>query len=348
MLMSRSSNEDRCSSRKSAACEVQLSEAVELHETPHKGGVGAFARHAIARGDNILTEAPLLQWRCAAHDQATNAAIHNLVVSTLDVTDRAAYWNLHQDAAHGSAKTALGVWLSNSFPTDGTDDGRNSVAQRSAAIFKGYSRFNHSCRPNAHGCWNARRGKQTIHALRPIEAGEEITVDYLGVCGATRADRQRSLISDMGFVCKCVACSLSGDALDASNRRQARIGVLHALIAARLRGAVDIEEKKEGAAAAVPPALEEEEEGSRARVAARFLDLVCEQLELMEVEGLDALAWDLLWAASEHCRARNDQVDAVKWAARAAECARLALGEASDEHERYHRRATADGVQGVT
>ena len=47
---------------------------------------------------------------------------------------------------------------------------------QSSAVFADNCRLNHSCLPNAHLAWNARLGRQTLHALRDIELGEEVTV----------------------------------------------------------------------------------------------------------------------------------------------------------------------------
>ena len=41
------------------------------------------------------------------------------------------------------------------------------------------SRINHVCDCNCHHEWNAAIGMETIHALRPIACGEELTITYL-------------------------------------------------------------------------------------------------------------------------------------------------------------------------
>lgn len=41
------------------------------------------------------------------------------------------------------------------------------------------SRLNHDCRPNADYHWDPETLTQHIHAVRPIAAGEEITVSYM-------------------------------------------------------------------------------------------------------------------------------------------------------------------------
>ncbi len=36
------------------------------------------------------------------------------------------------------------------------------------------ARINHSCRPKCYAAWDPSRGRQTVHALRPIKSGEEL------------------------------------------------------------------------------------------------------------------------------------------------------------------------------
>ena len=63
--------------------------------------------------------------------------------------------------------------------------------------------------------------------------------------------------------------------------------------------------------------------------------LIEERLALLEAEGEAALSWDTLECGSRHCLAMGDAVASKKFGARAAECARLALGTQCDEFESY-------------
>lgn len=66
------------------------------------------------------------------------------------------------------------------------------------------SRINHSCIPNAHFSWNANIGRETVHAVRDIRKGEEITISYLpAIC--TLKKRQIQL-KPYVFACDCPAC----------------------------------------------------------------------------------------------------------------------------------------------
>ena len=306
--------------------------AISVREASCKG-FGVFARRNIDRGECVISEPPILEFQRVRGEDITHHDISKRVRS-LRAAEREAFWSLHQNVEHGAVKTAYGIWISNSFPTDATTDGTNSVAHSSAAVFRLYSRLNHACVPNVHGCWNARLGKQTVYTLRAIDAGEELTADYLGACGVVRNARQRSLFTDMGFGCVCSLCSLEGAPLQASEQRQARIGELHAEISAHHAGAI-----------ATAHSLRPDANRSMAEGDADVIGLVEERLSLMEAEGMLPLAWDTLWAASEACELRGDAKAAGRWARQAAECARLALGVDSDEVEQYERRAVPAQVR---
>lgn len=83
---------------------------------------------------------------------------------------------------------------------------------KGAGIFYDCARFNHSCSSNAYFSWNVRIGKETIHAIKDIKAGEEITLCY---CDPHHDVRLRQWeLKHYGFVCDCPAC---GDASDSGS-----------------------------------------------------------------------------------------------------------------------------------
>ncbi|KUJ17999.1 uncharacterized protein LY89DRAFT_696453 [Mollisia scopiformis] len=59
--------------------------------------------------------------------------------------------------------------------------------------------INHSCMPNAHNNWNSAKEHETIHAIRSIERGAEITISYDH--GGTSSERQAFLKESFGFSC---------------------------------------------------------------------------------------------------------------------------------------------------
>lgn len=78
-----------------------------------------------------------------------------------------------------------------------------------AAIFPHAARFNHNCNPNACFTWNSAIGKETIHAMSDISAGDEITLSY---CNMIHDKKLRYWeLKHYGFVCDCRACAEDED-----------------------------------------------------------------------------------------------------------------------------------------
>jgi hypothetical protein len=192
--------------------------------------------------------------------------------------------------------SAYGVWRSNAWPT----------VHDHAATYKVGCRLNHSCRPNAHIAWNPRLRKMTVHALKPIARGVEVTVEYFLNGGEDRDGRRASLKRDFGFVCRCALCSLSGDELRRSDTRQVRIAELHEMLF----------------------------ESPSPSAMTSFAELAHERLALLEDEGMAATSWDFMAAASHHfLHEERDLARATDWAQRALACALNALGADSSVHE---------------
>ena len=78
---------------------------------------------------------------------------------------------------------------------------------RSGGLFIEASLVNQSCKHNAQNTWNENIRRLTIHALRDIEEGQEITISCLA---QTREyeERRSSLKKRFNFNCKCRLCSL--------------------------------------------------------------------------------------------------------------------------------------------
>ncbi|KXH60739.1 hypothetical protein CSAL01_09364 [Colletotrichum salicis] len=160
-------------------------------------GKGMFATRRIARGTRLLAEAPIFRVpRDESNLQKLEAAIARSV---------------------GLLSQALGTARTNALPLgSGASVG---------GIFLDASRINHSCRHNAQNTWNDSRGQLTIHVLRDIDDGEEITISYLGA-SENYAARQSRLQKSFGFVCACELCTLPAPQRTQSDRRLNRITYL--------------------------------------------------------------------------------------------------------------------------
>jgi len=130
--------------------------------TAGAAGLGVFALRAIAPGERIAAEAPLLQW--SKERDGDDIAALEAAVGRLGAQARHAFWDLCQNDEHGPRRAVYGTWLSNALPT----------TSGTAAVFRLLSRVNHSCKPNAHAAWSPALRAETLHALSPIAAGEEV------------------------------------------------------------------------------------------------------------------------------------------------------------------------------
>jgi len=88
--------------------------------------------------------------------------------------------------------------------------------------------INHSCHPNSHNSWDSNAEHENIYAIRPIKAGEEITISYDQ--GGPSNVRQAFLKDAFGFNCTCSRCSLPPSELQSSNARCLQIQNLDSVI----------------------------------------------------------------------------------------------------------------------
>ena len=100
------------------------------------------------------------------------------------------------------------------FTTNALPCGSKSVG---GGVYPTICLINHSCIPNSYHNWNENEKHETIHAIRPIKAGEEITIAYNH--GGTSAQRRASLKESFGFDCSCHRCSGSSSELQESDAR---------------------------------------------------------------------------------------------------------------------------------
>ena len=217
------------------------SSAVPFAVVPMTGrGMGAVALGDHKTGERIFQEKPLFvvseranvdppspsrggaprTWR--ARPQPGPSDIIEGIVTNLPTDVRTKFFALAQsEELYGKTKTAAGVAGTNGIPF--VDDG---VVH--GGLFYVCSRINHSCDANCRFKWNSVFKELTVHATRRIAVGEEITFNYLSVL-RPRAQRLAQLRTDFGFECKCAKCSLTGEALDASEARIGFIGEYFAL-----------------------------------------------------------------------------------------------------------------------
>ncbi|KAH7092354.1 hypothetical protein FB567DRAFT_588641 [Paraphoma chrysanthemicola] len=196
-------------------------EYYEVRAIPDKG-YGCFALKPIKRGIRILAEGPLLVVPIADY-------LHSDIQKAFDELSpeqQQLYFTLHSN--HGQDPKNWPGQIHESVPAHerqrileqhnarvGKEPSLISIFQtncmemnKGAAIFPNAARFNHSCNPNACFTWNEAIGKETIHIMNDVDAGDEITLSY---CDMMHEKTLRAYeLKHYGFVCDCRACA--GDA----------------------------------------------------------------------------------------------------------------------------------------
>lgn len=105
--------------------------------------------------------------------------------------------------------------FSNIFKTNALPCGSGSPV---GGVYPTICLINHSCIPNSHNSWDSNAEHETIYAIRPIKAGEEITIPYDR--GSTSTVRRTFLKEAFGFDCNCRGCSRPLAELKASDARR--------------------------------------------------------------------------------------------------------------------------------
>ncbi|KAF4494034.1 SET domain containing protein 5 [Fusarium agapanthi] len=179
-------------------------------------GRGLIAKVDIPAGTRILCEKPLLQASTMnSGDLEATAAPR---VKALSESQQREFLSLHNNFP--GEHPFSGIIRTNALPC-----GPGSIV---GGVYPTISLINHSCLANSHNNWNSEAGHETIHAIRPIKAGEEITISYDE--GGPSNVRKPMLKQSFGFDCACSLCSLPPSQLQASDDRRVRIQQLNANI----------------------------------------------------------------------------------------------------------------------
>lgn len=178
--------------------------------TPLPGkGQGLIAVQDIPKGTRIISEKPLFRIEdCGLGQPVLENAIERKL-NLLSQDDQRAFLSLHNNTP-GDSYPLGGIVKTNALSL-----GPSSIA---GGIFPIISRINHSCRPNTQHTWSSSTEHETIHAIRNIKKGEEITISYS--LGGPSQLRLQQLKKKYGFNCTCDLCSLTDEALKISDDRQ--------------------------------------------------------------------------------------------------------------------------------
>ena len=164
-------------------------------------GQGLVATQDIPRGTRILAEKPLFKIPV----EGTSPKVVEMEIANklklLSKDELRAFLSLRNNVP-GTSTPFLNIVRTNSLPL-----GHGSQTTE-GGVFLEVSRINHACLPNCQHTWNTDIGQETIHAVKDIHKGEELTITYLYNV-QTYAIRQQHLKDSFDFTCSCQLCSLS-------------------------------------------------------------------------------------------------------------------------------------------
>lgn len=181
----------------------------ETQVVPGKGR-GLVARFDILKGTRIVCEQPFFTTPQLSPVRLLESTIATKL-KTLSKTQQRQFLLLHNNFP--GKHPFSGIVKTNALPC-----GPDSPI---GGIYPNICLINHSCLPNAHNSWNPDSNSETIHAIRDISAGEEITISYDK--GGPSASRRAHLRDAFGFDCACGVCSLSLSRLQISDNRRVQI-----------------------------------------------------------------------------------------------------------------------------
>ncbi|KAF9361823.1 hypothetical protein BGX34_006870 [Mortierella sp. NVP85] len=171
-----------------------MDESIYIVKDTPTNGRGMFATRDIKRGECILAESPLV------YVSKRSVASNMQAVEALSKKNKKYFYALHNSFA-GELPQDAGIIRTNALPL-GPDSLEGAV-----------------CAPNVTHTWNGRTKKEYIFAIKDIPEGNEILTAYVSPV-MTRADRQRELLEDFRFTCRCEACDVeSSEEYDAAVRR---------------------------------------------------------------------------------------------------------------------------------
>ncbi|KAL8668533.1 MAG: hypothetical protein Q9168_006837 [Polycauliona sp. 1 TL-2023] len=192
-----------------------------LRDVPGKGK-GLVATCTIPKGTRILSEEPII---AVARNPPTNKQSQASIcqqVEALDQHQRQAFLSMYNIHPYKDfAEQCHGIIRTNGLP--------HGVEEDEAGIFLEACRINHACDNNAQNSWNANIKRHTVHALRDIVEGEEITIYYIGIHGNRKA-RIEALHRKFSFTCSCRLCSLPSAQSQESDKRLEEIYRLDGLV----------------------------------------------------------------------------------------------------------------------
>ncbi|MCJ1386334.1 hypothetical protein MMC17_009460 [Xylographa soralifera] len=191
-----------------------------LQDMPGKGK-GLVAIKKISKATRILFEKAVVTVSKSVGSERLQTSICKQV-EALSENQRRDFLSMHNIHLYrNAAKQYLGIFRTNSLPAEAVGD--------KGAIFLEACRINHACDNNAQKNWNKKIKRHTVHTLRDINKGEEITITYLAPLKNRKA-RQKAFQEKFDFIYLCNLCSLPLEQSQESDRRLEKIYRLNNVI----------------------------------------------------------------------------------------------------------------------
>lgn len=92
-----------------------------------------------------------------------------------------------------------------------SEDGSGPGADFGHGLFEIACRMNHSCKPNCVWITSQDGKTKEVRAVKAIEEGDELTIDYVGEALEPTPARRKELMTTKGFVCQCDRCAAEHD-----------------------------------------------------------------------------------------------------------------------------------------
>ncbi|KAF2491422.1 SET domain-containing protein [Lophium mytilinum] len=192
-----------------------------VEDVPGKGK-GLIATEDIPKGTRITSEKPIFtSGEHVGTMEQLEIRIHQQVGSLSKDQQREFCSMENIYPYNNSTERWRGIFRTNALPM--------GPELATGGIFLKACRINHACDNNAQNFWNENLDQLTIHAVRDIVKGEEITISYLRSRRNRRA-RQEELRENFKFTCSCRLCSLPPDQSRDSDSKLDRVHELDCVI----------------------------------------------------------------------------------------------------------------------
>ncbi|KAJ7186406.1 hypothetical protein C8R46DRAFT_274791 [Mycena filopes] len=182
--------------------------AFTIRPSDGKSGLGMFAAQNIPAGGIVVVERPILVAPyLIALETHPESALYAALLRRLSPETVARFMSLANCKPESECDLVEGIVRTNAIAiTLDVPDVPHPELATHRGIFLNISRCNHSCGPNAKWQWDAASFSLSLVALRPIHAGQEITVAYITPT-YSRAERRAQLKSMYNFSCRCEFCA---------------------------------------------------------------------------------------------------------------------------------------------